>query len=144
MIRQSTRGIAALDVPAITSFPPPSFLTSTQTNLWIACLSDVPLEFFRARHIPVLIQYVRAVEKMMHYSDLYEADPDDIVSLNMWDRLMRIATRLERQLSFHTTSLISRTTRATGEARVAAQTKRAKEAGKSGANARAGLIYVGY
>lgn len=144
MIKQSSRGVAAFDVAAIDRYPPPSFLTPTQTNLWVASLSDVPLEFFRARHIPIMIQYVRAVEKMMLFSDQFEADPDNVVALSMWERMIRMTTKLERQLSFHTEALISVVTRARGEMRLANQMKKAKEAGTTKSSTRTGLIYVGH
>lgn len=144
IIKQTRRGVASYDIPAITRYPPPSFLTDTQTNLWIACLSDVPLEFFRARHIPMMIQYVRAVEQMMRYSDLFEEDPDDIVSLNMWERFSRLVIRLEKHLSLHTDKLITMVTQARSEMRMAHQMNRAKEAGRDAANIRAGLIYDGH
>lgn len=131
-------------VPAISRFPPPEFLTDTQRNLWIAALSDVPLEFFRTRHIPMMIQYVRAVEHMMRFSDEFEADPEDLDALNKWDRMSKIAARLERHLSFNAEALISMVLRARSEFRVATQQKNLKEAGEDERNARSGLTYVGY
>ena len=144
LMRTSQSGVAAYTSPAITRFPPPDFLTRTQQNLWIAALSDIPLEFFRARHIPMMIQYVRAVEHMMRFSDEFQADPDDTDALNKWERMFRISSRLERHLSLNTEALISLVVRARAELRVANQQKRSHENSEDERNTRAGLIYVGH
>lgn len=144
MIRQSRFGATAYDVAALTRFPPPDFLTPTQRNLWIAALSDVSLEFFRARHIPVMIQYVRAVERMMVYSDQFEADPEDAVSLARWDKMLRICYRLENHLSLSTGALISLVVRSRTENKLANQQKKMQDAAEDPANKRRGLTYVGH
>lgn len=144
MIRQSRFGATAYDVPALTRFPPPDFLTPTQRNLWIAALSDVPLEFFRARHIPVMIQYVRAVERMMHFSDLFEEDPEDAISFARWDKMLRICYRLENHLSLSTGALISLVVRSRTENKLAHQQKTMKESADNPADKRRGLTYVGH
>lgn len=144
MIRQTMFGNAAYSVPAITRFPPPDFLTQTQTNIWIAALSDVPLEFFRARHISMMVQYVRAVEHMMTFSDEFEADPDDMVALGKWERMIRLASRLENHLALNTRSLIDLVVRSRTELRAAHQSQNAQEAGEDSRNPRVGLVYVGH
>ena len=144
LLRTSQSGVSGYIAPAISRFPAPDFLTDMQKNLWIAALSDVPLEFFRARHIPFMIQYVRAVEHMMRASDELEADHEDIDALNKWDRMSKIAARLERHLSLNVEALISLVVRARSEHRVANQQKSLKEAGEDEANSRFGLTYVGY
>jgi hypothetical protein len=144
MIRQSRFGATSYDTVALTRFPPPDFLTPTQRNLWIAALGDVPLEFFRARHIPVMIQYVRAVERMMFYSDRFEEDPEDAISLSRWDKMLKICYRLENHLSLNTGALISLVVRARTELKLANQQKNAREAGEDESNKRRGLTYVGH
>lgn len=134
-------GVAAFSVPALDRFPPPDFLDEMQRNLWVASLSDMPLEFFRARHIPMMIQYVRAVALMMHYSDAVDSDPDDAISVNAWERMIRIASRLETHLSLNTGRLIDTISRARSEFRVAQQSKTAKEAGQTSRQTRVGLVY---
>jgi hypothetical protein len=142
LIRTSQSGVAAFQIPALDRFPPPEFLNEMQKNLWVASLSDTPLEFFRARHIPMMIQYVRAVSLMMIYSDAAEADPDDAISIAAWDRMMRISIRLENQLSLNTGRLIDTVVRARSEFRAAQQGKVANEAGASASSGRKGLVYV--
>lgn len=144
MIRQSRFGTSAYSIPALDRFPPPEFLTEMQTNLWIAALSDFPLEFFRARHIPTMIQYVRATERAMFYSDQYEADPEDIEALNMMERMSRLSARLERQLSLTTGHLVSMVTRARSEMKVANQQKAIGESSAGFTAKRLGLVYVGH
>lgn len=150
MIRQTRFGVAGYNIPALERFPPPEFLTDTQRNLWIAALSDVPLEFFRARHIPLMIQYVRAVEMMMTFSDQVQTDNDDPIAFVKWEKMLRVVMRLENHLSMNTESLISMVIRARAEFRVANQAKSAREAGQAGENSdtpinpRAGLVYVGH
>lgn len=144
MIQQTTFGVSSYTVMALERFPPPDFLSQTQRNLWIAALGDTPLEFFRARHIPLMIQYVRAVERMMKYSDEFEEDPDDMIAMNRWNAMIRITTRLERHLSLNTEALMSLVIRARSELRAANQQKNAVESGRSAANKRAGLTYVGH
>jgi hypothetical protein len=144
MIRQSRFGTSAFDVPALSRFPPPDFLTPVQRNLWIAALADVPLEFFRARHIPIMIQYVRAVERMMALSDLYEEDPEDAISFARWDKMIRICSRLENHLSLSTGALISLVVRSRTENKLAHQNKTAQEAAEAPTNKRKGLTYVGH
>jgi hypothetical protein len=144
MIRQSRFGVAGYNLPALERFPPPEFLTDTQRNLWIAALGDVPLEFFRARHIPIMIQYVRAVETMMELSDQLAEDSSDPVIFSRWEKMLRITMRVENHLSMNTEALISMVTRARSELRVANQQKSAREAGESAAAPRAGLVYVGH
>jgi hypothetical protein len=131
-------------VPALDRFPAPDYLTDMQKNLWIAALSDFPLEFFRSRHIPTMILYVRTVEKMMSFSDQYEADPEDIEALNMMERMSRLASRLERQLSLTTGHLVSMVVRARTEMKLANQGKKANEAGEGFTAKRLGLVYVGH
>lgn len=143
LLRTSQSGVAAFQIPALDRFPPPDFLNEMQKNLWVASLSDTPLEFFRARHIPMMIQYVRAVSLMMIYSDAVEADPDDAVSIAAWDRMMRISTRLENHLSLNTGRLIDTVVRARSEFRAAQQGKVANEAGTAASSGRKGLVYVG-
>jgi hypothetical protein len=142
--RQSQSGVAAYDIPALTRYPPPDFLTRTQTNLWIAVLGDMPLEFFRARHIPMMIQYVRAVERMMVISDEAESDPEDPDLLSRWERLFRLVSRMERHMGLDVPSLVSLITRARSEIRVAHQKKATIEAGQEERSHRAGLTYVGH
>jgi hypothetical protein len=142
LIRTSQSGIAAFSVAALDRFPPPDFLNDMQRNLWVASLSDIPLEFFRARHIPMMIQYVRAVALMMHYSDAVAEDPDDAIAVNAWERMIRISSRLELHLSLNTGRLIDTISRARSEFRAAQQGKTAKEAGEVGRNSRSGLVYV--
>jgi hypothetical protein len=144
MLRQSSFGNTALMTAALERFPPPEFLTDMQRNLWIAALSDVPLEFFRARHIPMMIQYVRAVEHMMRFSDIFEKDPDDTRAMMNWDRMSRIVTRYENQLSLGTSHIIQMVLRARAEVRVANQAKRQDEVGESSRDMRTGLTYVGH
>jgi hypothetical protein len=144
MLRQSRFGTTAYSIPALDRFPPPDFLTEMQSNLWIAALSDFPLEFFRARHIPTMIQYVRATERAMFYNDQYEADPEDVEALNMFERMSRLAARLERQLCLNTGHLVSMVVRARSEMKLANQTKNAKEAGEGFTAKRLGLVYVGH
>lgn len=144
MIRQSRAGNAAFSVMALEKFPPPHFLTDTQRNVWIAALGDHPLDFFRARHIPMMIQYVRAVELMMTASDEVQDDPSDSLAMLRWERMMRITTKLESTLSLSTGRLVDMVVRARSEQRAAFQGKRAKDAGESASNARAGLTYVGH
>jgi len=144
MIRQTRFGVAAFNVPAIERFPPPEFLTNTQRNIWVAVLNDVPQEFFRARHLPMMIQYVRLVERMMKYSDQFEADMDDKEALSMFERTMKVVMRLETHLALNTGRLIDLVVRARTELKTAHQGKTAREAGESKANARSGLTYVGH
>jgi hypothetical protein len=143
LIRTSQSGVAAFQIPALDRFPPPEFLNEMQKNLWVASLSDTPLEFFRALHIPMMIQYVRAVSLIMIYSDAAEADPDDAISIAAWDRMMRISIRLENQLSLNTGRLIDTVVRARSEFRAAQQGKVASEAGVAASSGRKGLVYVG-
>lgn len=142
LIRTSQSGIAAFQIPALERFPPPDFLNEMQKNLWIASLSDVPLEFFRARHIPMMIQYVRAVALMMIYSDAVMADPDDAISVSAWNRMVNISTKLEVHLSLNTSRLIDTVVRARSEFRAAQQGKTGQEAAVSSGAARKGLVYV--
>lgn len=144
MIRQTRFGVAGYNMPALERFPPPEFLSDTQRNLWIAALGDVPLEFFRARHIPIMIQYVRAVELMMTLSDELQEEQDNPIIFSKWEKMLRITMRLENHLSMNTESLISMVIRARAELRVANQAKRAQEAGESVDAPRAGLVYVGH
>lgn len=142
LIRTSQSGVAAFSVPALDRFPPPEFLNEMQQNLWIASLSDTPLEFFRARHIPMMIQYVRAVSLMMIYSDAVTADPDDAISVAAWDRMMKMATRLESHLGLNVGRLIDTVVRARAEFRAGHQGKMSQEAGAAPGAARKGLVYV--
>lgn len=142
LIRTSQSGVAAFEVAALERFPPPDFLNEMQKNLWIASLSDIPLEFFRARHIPMMIQYVRSVALMMIYSDAVTADPDDAISVAAWDRMVRISTRLENHLSLNTGRLIDTVVRARSEFRAMQQGKTGREAAASPGASRKGLVYV--
>lgn len=142
MIRTSQSGVAAFQVPALERFPPPEFLNEMQKNLWIASLSDVPLEFFRARHIPMMIQYVRAVALMMIYSDAVTADPDDSISAEAWKRMINISTKLETHLCLDSGKLMNMVLRARSEFRAAQQGKTGMEASVSSGSARKGLVYV--
>lgn len=144
MIRQSRSGAAAFEVMAIDKFPPPHFLTETQRNVWIAALADQPMDFFRARHIPLMIQYVRAVELMMNTSDEVQEDPTDSITFLRWERSMRIVMKLEGFLSLSTGRLIDLVVRARSEQRAAMQKKRAIDAGDKSSSSRAGLTYVGH
>jgi hypothetical protein len=117
-------------------------MTRTQKNVWIAALSDMPLEFFRARHIPTMIQYCRAVERMMHFSDQWEKDIEDDIARTTWIRMMQVVRSLENQLSMGTNTLILLGVKARSEHRVANQSRNAAEAGEDDRNTRAGLTYV--
>lgn len=108
-LRTNSIGTPTFSAPAIRSFPPPEFLTDMQINLWTAALSDVPVEFFRARHIPMMIQYVRAVEGMMKFSDRVEADEEDDHAFKRWNQYMNVVSRLERTLAMDAKMLITRT-----------------------------------
>lgn len=142
LIRTSQSGIAAFQTPALDRFPPPEFLNEMQRNLWIASLSDTPLEFFRARHIPMMIQYVRAVSLMMIYSDAVESDPDDAISVTAWNRMINISSKLENHLSLNTGRLIDTVVRARSEFRAAQQGKTGREAAAAPGATRKGLVYV--
>jgi hypothetical protein len=146
MIRQSRFGAANYMTPALERFPPPDFLTEMQQNLWIACLSDVPLDFFRSRHIPIMIQYVRCIERMMKYSDEVEADPDDAIAYTKWNGALNLSLRLEKHLSFGTGDLMMLVVRARTEMKLSNQQRNRDEAseGESPAQMRAGLTYVGH
>lgn len=142
LLKASPSGVVSHTVPAITRFPPPDFMTRTQKNVWIAALSDMPLEFFRARHIPTMIQYCRAVERMMHFSDQWEKDIEDDIARTTWIRMMQVVRSLENQLSMGTNTLILLGVKARSEHRVANQSRNAAEAGEDDRNTRAGLTYV--
>lgn len=144
MLRQSAFGMAAYTTKAIERFPPPEFLSDMQKNLWIAALGDVPLEFFRARHIPIMIQYVRAVEIMMKFSDAYEADHEDDIAFARWTRMMTVVSRLERHMSLNTEALISMVIRARTELKLAHQAQKRDEASEDSSSLRRGLTYVGH
>jgi hypothetical protein len=144
MIRQSRFGTPAYVTMALERFPPPAFLTPTQVNIWTAALGDFPLEFFRARHLPVMIQYVRAVEHMMKFSDEFESDPEDMIAFNRWTKMMTLVRQLERQLSFSTAHLIDMVIRARSELKLSQQNQRSREAGEQSASPRRGLVYVGH
>lgn len=144
LLRTSQSGVAAFQVPASERFPPPDFLSETQINIWNAALDDIPLEFFRARHIPMMIQYVRAVEKLMVFSDEFEADGDDTTAMNRWDRMIRIVSRLEKHLGLDTHTLHDRVMRARAEFRAAHQGKNAHESTVNERGVRTGLVYVGH
>jgi len=144
MIRQTRFGAAGYNLPALERFPPPEMLTDTQRNLWIAALGDIPLEFFRARHIPIMIQYVRAVELMMIASDQLQEDNENPIAFVRWEKMLRVVTRLETHLSMNTNALIDMVIRARAELRVAQQQKIANEAAESTNAPRSGLIYVGH
>jgi hypothetical protein len=144
MIRQSRYGAANYMVPALERFPPPETLTDMQRNLWIACLSDVPLDFFRPRHIPIMIQYVRCIERMMILSDQVEADPDDAIAYTKWNGALNLSMRLEKHLSFGTADLMMLVVRARTELKLANQQRNNDEAADSPAQMRAGLTYVGH
>jgi hypothetical protein len=143
VIKQSKSGSISYNVPALSSFPAPDFLTPMQTNIWVAALSDISLDFFRARHIPLMIMYVRALERTMNLSDMMEIDPDDSITQARFERSQRILFRMEKHLSLDTVTLISMKLRARAEQRVTDQQKQGKEAGASGAAPRAGLTYAG-
>jgi hypothetical protein len=142
--RTTAIGTAAYNTPALARFPPPEFLTKTQSNIWVAALADISLEFFRARHIPMMIQYVRAVEHMMKASDEFEEDPEDQIARIKWERMFKLAAKLERHLSLHTENLISMVVRSRSELRVQHETKRNADSGDEANASRTGLIYAGY
>jgi hypothetical protein len=144
LLRTSNSGIMGYQTPAINRYPPPEFLTQTQANVWTAVLEDTPLEFFRARHIPILVQYVRMCERLMTLSDEVEADPDDTTAYNRWERVLRILFRLEKHLKIDIGSLQDLLIRARAEFRVANQTKSINEAGQEDRSKRTGLVYVGH
>lgn len=144
MIRQSRTGTPAYLTMALERFPAPVFLTPTQVNIWNAALGDFPVEFFRARHLPIMIQYVRAVERMMHYSDQFEEDPEDTIAQSRWIKMIAVVARLENQLSLNTKTLIAMVLQARTEMKLANQQKAAHEAGQDEAAPRRGLVYDGY
>lgn len=144
MIRVTKGGVAAFHHSALSRFPPPDFLNHTQQSLWTAALSDVPLEFFRARHIPMMIQYVRAVDRMMEYSDQMIADPDDNIAFKRWEKYTGITIRLERFLGLDVKSLVEIYMRARAETRKGYLDRRDADAGDDDADLREGLVYVGH
>lgn len=142
MLRQNSGGKVVNTVKAIERFAPPEFLTNVQRSLWIAALSDVELEFFRARHIPLLIQYVRAIELMMDASKEVMMFPENKKKVTMWMRYISIVTRLERFMSFDTTSLIAMHTRARAERRLGVEQDNLDDMADREDNGRRGLTYV--
>lgn len=146
MIRQTRFGAAAYDIPAVQKFPAPEFLTTMQKSIWTAALSDISSEFFRARHIPIMIQYVRTLARMMDYSDELENDPEDNLLRSKWLSEMNLAMKLEKHLSFGSGDLIMLVVRARTEMKLAHQQKNAREAADDDnpQYQRQGLTYVGH
>lgn len=142
MLRLNRDSKVAHTVKAIEKFEPPGFLSNVQRSLWIAALSDTDLEFFRARHIPLMVQYVRAIELMMEASQEVMLFPDSKKKISTWLRYIGIVARLERFLSLDTTSLIARHTRARAERRLATEAENLDEMADGENNARRGLTYV--
>jgi len=82
------------------------------------------------------------VSLMMIYSDAVTADPDDAISVAAWDRMMKMATRLESHLGLNVGRLIDTVVRARAEFRAGHQGKTGQEAGAANGAARKGLVYV--
>lgn len=141
-LRTNSIGTITFSAPALRNFPPPEFLTETQASLWVAALADVHVEFFRARHIPMMIQYVRAVEKMMTFSDDFEADSEDERAMTMWLKMMSVVTKLERVLGLDAKSLIEMVVRSRTQLKDSQTARRVLDAEDTEeANKREGLIY---
>lgn len=126
-LRTSTSGTPILVIPALSRFPPPPFLTPIQANLWIAALSEVPLDVFRSRHLPMMILYVRSVEHMMRVSDDHQKDPDDDELFRKLKARQAFVASIEHNLSFDTRMLFTTIFRANSHMRLANDEKRMKD-----------------
>lgn len=148
MLRQIKSGNFAYNIPALSRFPPPEFLTDMQKNIWIATLGDIQLEFFRARHIPLMIQYVRATEHMMLASDEFTADRNDPTAFRLWEKSILHYRSIERALGFDVPRLIDEVIRARASHRVMFEDKNRLDASSDdvsgAADKRSGLMYVGH
>lgn len=140
--RQATSaGGGPFQSSALDTFPPPEFLTPAQTNVWVACLADMPLEFFRARHLPMMIQYVRNVERMMKLSDEYEDDPDNHEAFAAWVKIFNVTKTMENHLCLNISRLMDIASRGRAEHRLALHSQAMEESSRNERAPRAGLVY---
>ena len=140
-LRTNSIGVAVFSAPALRNFPPPEFLTDTQKSLWIAALADVQVEFFRARHIPMMIQYVRAVEKMMTFSDRFEEDIEDEHAMKMWVSFTHIVSKLERILALDARTLMEAVVRSRTALKDSFNERRTLDVESDERDKRKGLVY---